>query len=77
MPRKKYRKSRAMGGVKEGSSQLEVQEICQEQDTHNPPICRRDTGVRPRVWQVLVHLRAKGKESFPGLWSRKKISSAT
>ena len=23
--------------VKEGSSQLEVQEICQEQDTHNPP----------------------------------------
>ena len=68
-----------MEGVKEGSSQLEVQEICQEQDTHNPPppILRLDTGVRPRVWQVLVHLRAKGKESFPGLWSRKKISSAT
>ena len=36
-----------MEGVKEGSSQLEVQEIRQEQDTHNPPI-RRDTGVRPR-----------------------------
>ena len=33
MPKKKYRKSRAMEGVKEGSSQLEVQEICQEQDT--------------------------------------------
>ena len=26
-----------MEGVKEGSSQLEVQEICQEQDTHTPP----------------------------------------
>ena len=26
-----------MEGVKEVSSQLEVQEICQEQDTHNPP----------------------------------------
>ena len=25
-----------MEGVKEGSSQLEVQEICQEQDTRNP-----------------------------------------
>ena len=25
-----------MEGVKEGSSQLEVQKICQEQDTHNP-----------------------------------------
>ena len=36
MPKKKYRKSRAMEGVKEGSSQLEVQEICQEQDTHTP-----------------------------------------
>ena len=25
-----------MEGVEEGSSQPEVQEICQEQDTHNP-----------------------------------------
>ena len=37
MPRKKYRKSTAMEGVKEGSSQLEVQEICQEQDIPQPP----------------------------------------
>ena len=36
MPRKIYRKSRAKEGVEEGSSQLEVQEICQEQDTHKP-----------------------------------------
>ena len=67
-----------MEGVKEGSNQLEVQEICQEQDTHNPQYEDvTQESDRPRVWQVLVHLSAKGKESFPGLWSRKKISSAT
>ena len=36
-----------MEGVREGSSQLEVQETRQEQDTYNAPI-RRDTGVRPK-----------------------------
>ena len=36
MPRKKYRRSRATEGVKEGSSQLEVQETRQEQDTQPP-----------------------------------------
>ena len=66
MPRKKSRKSRAMEGVDRGPSQLEVQETRQEQDT---------TPQYEDVWQVLVHLRAKGRESFPGLWSRKKISS--
>ena len=36
MPRKKYRKSWAIEGVEEGSSQLEVQETHQEQDTQPP-----------------------------------------
>ena len=38
MPRKKYRKSRAMEGVEQGSSQFEVQESSQEQDTQPPNV---------------------------------------
>ena len=37
MPRKKTSKSRAMEGVEEGPSQLQVQETRQEQDTHSHP----------------------------------------
>ena len=36
MPKKKYRKSRAMEGVEEGSSKLEVQETGQEKETQPP-----------------------------------------
>ena len=36
MPRKKSRKSRAIGGVEEGPSHLEGQETHQEQDTQPP-----------------------------------------
>ena len=36
MPRKKSNKARAMEGVGEGPSQLEVQETRQEQDTQPP-----------------------------------------
>ena len=48
-----------MEGVEQGSSQLEVQESRQEQDTQPPTTPQYED-----VWQVLVHLRAKGKESF-------------
>ena len=67
-----------MEGVEEGPSQLEVQETRQGQDTQ-PPTTPQYEDVRQESDLESVASsnasQSKGKESFPGLWSRKEISS--